>query len=301
LLRNAELAELHKQLVMTGQISEAEFWEGRQQLLRAEQANERQKQGRPGTLVDPRPETLPSGEIKIVITPQLVHDIFDEFPIVAQAYSDNVPSKLTEASFWQRYFQSKLFFSHQASIRSAATQHVVKADQIFDQYLRQTDDGLQPLRSRQSVGEKVLDLAATEEDHGMTGNTQDVTMQAGKQKAVLPLIRRFNEHSERLLKASVGEASAATGRQLRNEEGDGNQYLEHVDLIDLHDPTRNDELPLQIGESQRLFESSSGKSTKCPRSGFLADRLRLHRFACSPDRFYRVLSPGQEWSEKLVF
>ena len=64
------------------------------QLLRAEQANEKQKQGRPGTLVDPRPETLPNGEIKIVITPQLVHDIFDEFPIVAQAYSDNVPSKV---------------------------------------------------------------------------------------------------------------------------------------------------------------------------------------------------------------
>lgn len=28
-------------------------------------------------------------------------------------------------------------------------------------------------------------------------------MQAGKQRGALPLIRKFNEHSERLLKASV--------------------------------------------------------------------------------------------------
>ena len=63
-----------------------------QQFLRAEEALERQKQGRPGTLVDPKPETLPSGEIKIVITPQLVHDIFEEFPIVAHAYNETVPS-----------------------------------------------------------------------------------------------------------------------------------------------------------------------------------------------------------------
>ncbi len=34
-----------------------------------------------------------------------------------------------------------------------------------------------------------------------TGNEKDVTMQAGKQRAVLPLIRKFNEHSGRLLNA----------------------------------------------------------------------------------------------------
>jgi hypothetical protein len=36
-----------------------------------------------------------------------------------------------------------------------------------------------------------------------TGNENDVTMQAGRQRATLPLIRKFNEHSERLLKAAM--------------------------------------------------------------------------------------------------
>lgn len=49
--------------------------------------------------------------------------------------------KLNEAEFWKRYFQSKLFNAHRASIRSSATQHVVKDDPIFDKYLEKDDDG----------------------------------------------------------------------------------------------------------------------------------------------------------------
>ena len=49
--------------------------------------------------------------------------------------------QLSEAEFWKRYFQSKLFNAHRASIRSAAAQHVVKDDPIFDKYLEKEDDG----------------------------------------------------------------------------------------------------------------------------------------------------------------
>ena len=63
------------------------------QLLLAQVAMENQKKGKSGQLVDPRPQTV-DGEIKIVITPQLVHDIFEEYPVVGKAYSENVPSKV---------------------------------------------------------------------------------------------------------------------------------------------------------------------------------------------------------------
>ena len=126
-----------------------------------------QKRGKSGQLVDPRPQTI-DGEAKIVITPQLVHDIFDEYPIVQTAYAENVPDKvrvscsslyialtsipcllfhrhqLSEAQFWKRYFSSKLFHAHQASIRSSATQFVAKEDPIFDKYLEKDDDGGYP-------------------------------------------------------------------------------------------------------------------------------------------------------------
>ena len=42
------------------------------------------------------------------------------------------------------------------------------------------------------------------------GNEKDVTMRAGRQKAALPLIRKFNEHSERLLNSALFVAKSFT-------------------------------------------------------------------------------------------
>ena len=36
-----------------------------------------------------------------------------------------------------------------------------------------------------------------------TGNDKDVTMKAGKRKNAIPIIRRFNDHSERLLQSAL--------------------------------------------------------------------------------------------------
>lgn len=65
-----------------------------------------------------------------------------------------------------------------------------------------------------------INLGATFEDHAevrfimwpvtgthslvwQTGNEKDVTMQAGRQRGALPLIRKFNDHSERLLNSAL--------------------------------------------------------------------------------------------------
>ncbi|KAF8973104.1 hypothetical protein BDZ97DRAFT_1691833 [Flammula alnicola] len=255
LMSNPELGALHRDLVMTGQITEAEFWDGREHLILAEAATEAQKKGKPGQLVDPRPEAVEGGEIKIRITPQLVHDIFDEYPIVAKAYSENVPNKLSEEQFWKRYFQSKLFNAHRASIRSSASQHVVKDDPIFDKYLERDDDELEPRRQRNEQVDVFIDLAATLEDHDETGNERDVTMRAGRQKAALPLIRKFNEHSERLLNSAlqvafllpVGQVPPAKRRRL--DHGD-----DVFDIDDLHDSEASSGIVLEMQDRQRYFE-----------------------------------------------
>lgn len=50
---------------------------------------------------------------------------------------------------------------------------------------------------------RLLDLAATEEDQHEVTNQRDVTMRPGRERAALPLMRRYNEHSERLLNQSL--------------------------------------------------------------------------------------------------
>ncbi|KNZ72901.1 RNA polymerase II transcription factor B subunit 1 [Termitomyces sp. J132] len=245
------IAQLHRDLVIAGQITEEEFWDGREHLLLAQAAADAQKKGKSGQLVDPRPEAVDGGEIKIRITPQLVHDIFDEYPVVAKAYSDNVPSNLTEESFWKRYFQSKLFNAHRASIRSTAAQHVVKDDPIFDTYLEKEDDGLEPRRQRNQSVDIFVDLAATSEDHEPTGNEKDITMQPGRQRGALPLIRKFNEHSERLLNSALG-AMPASKRQ-RLEVCSSFTFLQ-IELEDLQDPKEDAGIALEMQDSQRYFE-----------------------------------------------
>ncbi|KAG1769822.1 hypothetical protein EDD22DRAFT_868073, partial [Suillus occidentalis] len=85
---------------MSGHITESEFWDSREHLLLAEAAAEGQKRRWPGQLIDPGPQTVEGGEVKI-------------FPVVAKTYNDNFPNKVP-------------------SIHSSAVQHVIKDDSIFD-------------------------------------------------------------------------------------------------------------------------------------------------------------------------
>ena len=78
-----------------------------QHVLLAQAAQESQRKGKSGQLVDPRPQTV-DGEIKIVITPQLKLDIFEEYPVVKKAFDENVDKKvrvstLQLCSFLQHY------------------------------------------------------------------------------------------------------------------------------------------------------------------------------------------------------
>lgn len=87
---------------------------------------------------------------------------------------------MSEPEFWKRYFESRLYYNHKASVRSSAAQHVIKEDPIFDRYLEPVDDGmlvnlfsyliniaqgLEPRHGRQIAVNKLVDLVATQEDH----------------------------------------------------------------------------------------------------------------------------------------
>ncbi|KAJ3869775.1 hypothetical protein EV359DRAFT_29224 [Lentinula novae-zelandiae] len=255
-MNDPELAALHRELVAGGHISEAEFWEGREHLIYAQVAQDSQRKGKSGVLVDPRTETV-DGVIQL--TPQLIHDTFEQYPVVAKAYHETVPSKLTEAEFWTRYFRSKLFNAHRASIRSAAAQHVVQDDPIFDKYLEKDDDAeLEPRRQRDDKVELFVDLGATREDHEQVGNEQDITMQAGRQKGALPLIRKFNEHSERLLNSALQvvlfNIPLKCAYQISRGEGSSTKRKRTTIDEDLHNPESSAGIALEMQDRQRYFE-----------------------------------------------
>jgi len=69
-------------------------------------------------------------------------------------------------------------------------------------------------RRHVNAHDALLDLGSTAEDHQETGNSRDWTMRAGVERRTLPLMRRFNDHSQSLL-------DSALGAQEDIDEGDG--------------------------------------------------------------------------------
>jgi len=81
-------------------------------------------------------------------------------------------------------------------------------------------------------------------------------MQAGRQKAALPLIRRFNEHSERLLKSALGDGPPAKRRRLNDSNStDTQESYSQIELDDLNDSHAYEGIALDMKDSQRYFES----------------------------------------------
>ncbi|KAG8907947.1 RNA polymerase II transcription factor B subunit 1 [Tulasnella sp. 403] len=255
LKRSPELARLHADLVRTGQISEAEFWEGREHLILAEAAADSQRKGKSSLIVDPRPVRDETGKATTKLSNEMIEEIFEEFPVVRRAYDENVPRRLTDQEFWSRYLQSKLASRNSASARGAASEHTVHDDAIFDKYLEKEDDGIEPKYQREHVKRRLVDLDATTQDHPETGNTQDVTMQAGKQRQALPLIRRFNEHSERLLNTALGDEPPAKRRRVTfADELVEDDYVDDIVMEDLHAPLSSNGIPLEMRDQQRYSQ-----------------------------------------------
>ncbi|KAI0031749.1 hypothetical protein K488DRAFT_51454 [Vararia minispora EC-137] len=257
LTKDPELAALHRELVMSGQITESEFWEGREHLLAAQAATDAQQKGRPGQLLDLRPE-MKDGKYNLTLTPAKMQQLFNDYPVVKKAYDENVPHNVKEEDFWIRFLKSKLHSALQASIRSTVAQHVTEEDGVFDRYLEQPDDGLEPRNQVDASVEMFVNLTTTQEDHDETGNEKDITMQAGKNRGALPLIRRFNQHSERVLKTAFLEGNSAKRRRIDpTDPTDPWNYYSQIDLEDLHASNLTADIPLEMKDSQRYFEGGT--------------------------------------------
>ncbi|CAE6415184.1 unnamed protein product [Rhizoctonia solani] len=282
LLKRLDLAALHRELVITGNLTEAEFWAGREHLLSAEESIERQRKGRPTQMLELRGAgTNEKGDIKITITPERAQQIFIEYPVVKRAYDENVPDPLSPVEFWTRYLSSKLFDRNQASSRSAAAQHSIKDDPIFDKYLQKEDDGDEPLHQRPPASSLLIDLSATSEDHGETGNSKDFTMKAGGLRSTLPLIRKFNEHSTNVL-----DAGLQPSKRQRTDHTD-ELYYSQLEMEDLRGPMRDAGIELGLQGNSRIHDSGN------------ADNGAAHRQQSEPVDTRALAGTLRTWHNQL--
>lgn len=238
--------------------------------------------------------------------------------------------QLDEASFWQRYFASSLYHVLRTSSRSASLLNnsratgggpvsrsaIVQPDEIFDSYLPLVQakyvDTLEPPPregGQKEAQNRLIDLGATEGDHNERGNEKDWTMRGGAERGALPLVRRFNEHSERVLSSSLGKADASTNPSLSGEtleaeqiggarrnkrartEGErgveledhihsahAQRYEEEIVIEDLEERRERIAVPLELsigedGQGRNRTRTKRGVESRQPRE----DRLRASK------------------------
>ncbi|KAG0255341.1 RNA polymerase II transcription factor B subunit 1 [Actinomortierella ambigua] len=272
LSQNKDLAALHTELVIGRHVTEEEFWETRQHLLRNQASIEQQQKGQSSAWLDLKPETGESNDVKYVMTPQVIHSVCQQYPSIKRAYDMYVPDKLSEAEFWKRYFQSR-FFHRSRSGRGANEPD----DDIFDRALEEDEEETKnaPKRMRLDNINRLLDLSMTEEDHFEPFTSPDSTMAAGRtkeSKEAMPLIRRFNRYAQRVLNSAIGPSKRPN---VDSDQLNMSGVEREIVLEDLQTQKESNKILLDIQDTRRYFESQGGDTTnsKVPTDRDLADVL----------------------------
>ncbi|KAK3054062.1 RNA polymerase II transcription factor B subunit 1 [Extremus antarcticus] len=188
-----------------------QFWSARLHLLRAHAIEKAQKQGEYNVLPEIR-FTRRAGDkegdpdIKqLHITKEQIKLIFRQYPVVKEAYDENVPP-LDPGGFWQRFFSSRLLKKLKGE---KLTQHD-PPDSVMDKYLERREAG------PASIGHipHFIDLEGNEQNHSQRqGNRPDQDMRPSSFDKV-PILRVLNNLSEKMLSHVApedGEAHAPIG------------------------------------------------------------------------------------------
>ncbi|XP_016647239.1 PREDICTED: probable RNA polymerase II transcription factor B subunit 1-3 isoform X2 [Prunus mume] len=123
LQEDSELQKLHMQFVISGVLTESEFWATRKKLLDGDsRTKSKQRVGfRSSMILDTKPMT--DGRMNKVtfnLTPEIKYQIFALKPAVHQAFLTLVPSKMTEKDFWTKYFRAEYLHSTRNAVAAAA-------------------------------------------------------------------------------------------------------------------------------------------------------------------------------------
>ncbi|KAJ1770242.1 RNA polymerase II transcription factor B subunit 1 [Coemansia sp. RSA 1843] len=272
LSKNVELGKVHKSLVISGLISEDEFWSTRKHILETQAIQSQLRKGETSAWLDLTPSTQESGNFKYTITPNIARRIFKEFPQVKRAYVDNVPHKVSEKMFWKRFVASQFLNRGRSSDSSARGTR----DSIFDK-CTQEEDAIFGDSTRFDFAflSRLLDLTRTEEDSIETGNAPDFTMRAQPRDNKLSLIRRFNHHSELVLQSvlnSKRKLLSATAPSASNHRVVDRELEEATTLGDLHEHVPEKRVKLNIQDRSRYFTSLMKESGSVDREGARGDR-----------------------------
>ncbi|GMP52045.1 hypothetical protein CsSME_00018019 [Camellia sinensis var. sinensis] len=273
LQEDGELQKLHKQFVIGGILTEAEFWATRKKLLdRNTSSVIKQRAGfKSAMLADVKPAA--DGRI------------FAEKPAVHQAFLKFVPRKMTEKDFWNKYCRAEYLHSTKNPVAAAAE---AAEDEELAVFLKNDDVWASEARRKIRRVDPTLDMEADEgddyihlPDHGLSRDDSKDAIDSPYEEYRRSLSQVLNRHGAVVLEGrsidvelgdtrSVAEALARSKQvELANEASDGNANQERLDRIsqlaeieDLQPPRDPPLAPLFIKDPRDYFDSQQANALK---------------------------------------
>jgi transcription initiation factor TFIIH subunit 1 len=225
-----------------------QFWSARLHLLRAHAIEKAQKQGEYNVLPEikfVRKAAEKEGEPdtkQLQITKEQIHLIFKQYPVVKDAYNENVPP-LSQGEFWTKFFGSRLLKKLKGE---KITQHD-PPDRILDRYLDRPEGGPANITHIPHW----MDLEGNEQNHSQKkGNRPDQDMRPSSYDKV-PILRVLNNLSEKMMAHVTAEDGEAHGPIGMDED-----TYEQVRLRDLANEDVDNRIKLRVKEQQRLLGTS---------------------------------------------
>lgn len=235
----------------------SQFWSTRLHLLRAHAIDKAQQQGEYNVLPEIR-FTRKQGEkegdpdVKMLnITKEQIKLIFKQYPVVKQAYDENVPP-LDAGQFWTRFFGSRLL----KKLKGEKIMQQDALDSILDKYLdRRESGGGAPA----TIGHNIphfIDLEGNEQNHSQRlGNRPDEDMRPSSFDKV-PILRTLNNLSEKMLSHVAPEDGGGDGAH--QPIGMDEETFEQLRLRDLAMDDEDHRVRLNVRQQQQRYLGDEG-------------------------------------------
>ena len=221
------------------------FWSSRLHLLRAHAIEKAQQMGEYNVLPEigfTRKAAEKEGEAdtkELKLSKDQIKLIFRQYPVVKEAYDENVPSPMNPNIFWQRFFSSRLL----KKLKGEKITQQDPPDGVLDKYLER----------REPAGPAdvayiphFIDLEGNEQNHSQRkGNRPDQDMRPSSFDKV-PILRVLNSLSEKMLSRVApedGEAHAPIGMD--------EETFEQLRLRDLATDDADTRVTLNVREQGR--------------------------------------------------
>ncbi|KAF2882657.1 hypothetical protein ILUMI_23521 [Ignelater luminosus] len=288
---NPALLQLYKDLVMSEVVSSEEFWAQHASQYTQAQKTQTQDIGVSGAfLADIKPQTDGCNGLKYNITADIIESIFKTYPAVKKKYLEHVPAKMSEAQFWTKFFQSHYF--HRDRKYAESKDLFTECGKIDDQEMKKD--------IQTGINDPLLDITAFEDksiDECYGAQAEKPTGTIGTVSQAM--IKRFNQHSIMVLKASKNKQPEQPQQNGADPNTNSSKTQENNSTNSISNNSSNNE-ETHVNKKQRIQEKityndleSSNENQNSSRSQLSLSKVERYLHGPMPGASIEHLLPNE--------